>query len=213
MEPSCAQSRNARGVLLQHLGRLEEAQMDLDAAVTLMHPPSAALFRNRAQVRRERGDHYGAVQVCRERWALEEVSEAPWRNCAGGVCGKLGESTFDAIWTVEMEMATAAGVGHCRVPLSLRKFCLCHCASYSYWLHPRWRRCCGSSSDSSATAALAAVAASDRRSSSDRSIEGAAEGAVARSKYFKTNTEPNEGVWAPLRFCLVSTLPPNMIME
>ncbi|EFJ48329.1 hypothetical protein VOLCADRAFT_91119 [Volvox carteri f. nagariensis] len=48
-DPNCAQSYNARGVLLQHLGRLEEAQSDLDMAVVLMQPPSALLFRNRAQ--------------------------------------------------------------------------------------------------------------------------------------------------------------------
>ncbi|GFR50134.1 hypothetical protein Agub_g12286 [Astrephomene gubernaculifera] len=61
-DPGCAQSYNARGVLLQSCGRLEEALQDLDAAIALMQPPSATVFRNRAQARRELGDHEGAVQ-------------------------------------------------------------------------------------------------------------------------------------------------------
>ncbi|GLI67835.1 hypothetical protein VaNZ11_012117, partial [Volvox africanus] len=73
VDPNCAQSYNARGVLLQHLGRLEEAQADLDVAVALMQPPSASLFRNRAQVRRERGDHYGAVQDLTRAIALDPL--------------------------------------------------------------------------------------------------------------------------------------------
>ncbi|GIL90855.1 hypothetical protein Vretimale_17174 [Volvox reticuliferus] len=73
VDPNCAQSYNARGVLLQHLSRLEEAQADLDMAVALMQPPSASLFRNRAQVRRERGDHYGAVQDLTRAIALDPL--------------------------------------------------------------------------------------------------------------------------------------------
>lgn len=65
-DPCCAASYNARGVLLLGAGRAAEAAADLDAAVSLSAAggaPSAALLRNRAQARRELGDHHGAVQV------------------------------------------------------------------------------------------------------------------------------------------------------